>query len=68
MQKKLNLPDSKVIKTVSSHANTSAASIPLALAFGVESGKIKPGHLLALEAIGGGLTWGASLVRYGRPD
>ena len=68
MQKKLNLPDNKVIKTVSEHANTSAASIPLALAFGVESGKIKPGHLLALEAIGGGLTWGASLVRYGRPD
>ena len=67
MQKKLNLPDNKVIKTVSEHANTSAASIPLALAFGVESGKIKPGHLLALEAIGGGLTWGASLVRYGRP-
>ena len=67
MQKKLNLPDNKVIKTVSAHANTSAASIPLALASGVESGKIKPGHLLALEAIGGGLTWGASLVRYGRP-
>ncbi len=67
MQKKLNLPDEKVIKTVSEHANTSAASIPLALNYGVESGKIKPGHLLALEAIGGGLSWGASLVRYGRP-
>ncbi len=68
MQKKLNLPDEKVIKTVSAHANTSAASIPLALDFGVKSGKIKPGHLLALEAIGGGLSWGASLVRYGRPE
>jgi len=67
MQKKLNLPDEKVIKTVSLHANTSAASIPLALTSGVESGKIKSGHLLALEAIGGGLSWGASLVRYGRP-
>ncbi len=67
MQKKLNLPDRKVIKTVSHHANTSAASIPLALNSGVESGKIKSGHLLALEAIGGGLSWGASLVRYGRP-
>ena len=68
MQKKLNLPDEKVIKTVSAHANTSAASIPLALNYGVTSGKIKSGHLLALEAIGGGLSWGASLVRYGRPD
>ncbi len=67
MQKKLNLPNEKVIKTVSHHANTSAASIPLALNTGVESGKIKSGHLLALEAIGGGLSWGASLVRYGRP-
>ena len=68
MQKKLNLPNEKVIKTVSEHANTSAASIPLALDFGVKSGKIKSGHLLALEAIGGGLSWGASLVRYGRPS
>ena len=67
MQKKLNLTDEKVIKTVSHHANTSAASIPLALTSGVESGQIKSGHLLALEAIGGGLSWGASLVRYGRP-
>ena len=67
MQKKLKLPDKKVIKTVSHHANTSAASIPLALTSGVESGQIKSGHLLALEAIGGGLSWGASLVRYGRP-
>ena len=67
MQKKLNLADEKVIKTVSTHANTSAASIPLALAAGVEAGKIKPGHLLALEAIGGGLSWGACLVRFGRP-
>ncbi len=67
MQKKLKLPDEKVIKTVSHHANTSAASIPLALTSGVESGQIKSGHLLALEAIGGGLSWGASLVRYGRP-
>ena len=67
MQRKLNLPDEKVIKTIFHHANTSAASIPLALNSGVETGKIKSGHLLALEAIGGGLSWGASLVRYGRP-
>jgi len=67
MQKKLRLPAEKVVRTVASHANTSAASIPLALSEAVADGRVQPGHLLAFEAIGGGLSWGASLVRYGRP-
>jgi 3-oxoacyl-[acyl-carrier-protein] synthase-3 len=48
---------------VSEHANTSAASIPLAWAKAVEDGRIKPGQLLLIEAMGGGLTWGACVVR-----
>ena len=67
MQKKLNLPEDRVVRTVHKHANTSAASIPLALSEAVHDGRIKAGDLLALEAIGGGLAWGASLVRFGRP-
>ena len=67
MQKKLNLPADRVVRTVHKHANTSAASIPLALSEAVHDGRIKAGDLLALEAIGGGLAWGASLVRFGRP-
>ncbi len=67
MQKKLGLDEKKVIKTVSNHANTSAASIPLALFDAIKSKKVKSGDLLAFEAIGGGLSWGASIVRYGRP-
>jgi 3-oxoacyl-[acyl-carrier-protein] synthase-3 len=67
MQKKMGLPDSQVVKTVHDHANTSAASIPLALAEAVGDGRITNGQLLAFEAIGGGLVWGAALVRYGRP-
>ncbi|MGC6452460.1 MAG: beta-ketoacyl-ACP synthase III [Candidatus Puniceispirillaceae bacterium] len=67
MQKKMNLPDSQVVKTVHAHANTSAASIPLALAEAVGDGRICDGQVLAFEAIGGGLVWGAALVRYGRP-
>ena len=67
MQKKLGLPAEKVVKTVAEHANTSAASIPLALSQAVSDGRVKSGDLLAFEAIGGGLSWGASLVRYGRP-
>jgi len=53
-----------VIVTVQDHGNTSAASIPLALSVGVESGKIKPGQLLVTEAIGGGLAWGAVVLRW----
>jgi 3-oxoacyl-[acyl-carrier-protein] synthase-3 len=64
MAKKLNMPMDKVITTVQTHANTSAASIPLALNHGVKSGKVKPGDLILHEAIGGGLVWGAGLVRY----
>ncbi len=62
--RKLNLPPDRVISTVSQHANTSAASIPLALNTALEDGRIKPGHLVLLEAMGGGLTWGAALLRW----
>ena len=60
---RLGIDEAKVISTVAEHANTSAASIPLALAQGVADGRIKPGQLLLLEAMGGGLTWGACVVR-----
>ena len=62
--RKLNLPPEKIVVTVDRHANTSAASIPLALAEAVDSGRVKPGHLLVLEAMGGGFTWGAGVVRW----
>ena len=61
--KKLGLPDERVIVTVDKHANTSAASIPLALAVAMEEGRAKPGQLVLLEALGGGLTWGSALLR-----
>ena len=61
---KLGIPPEKVIVTVDRHANTSAASVPLALAEGVTSGRIKRGDLVMLEAMGAGFTWGASLVRW----
>ncbi|MBL8628432.1 MAG: ketoacyl-ACP synthase III [Rhodospirillaceae bacterium] len=60
---KLNLDPAKVIITVDQHANTSAASIPLALNQGVTDGRIKPGQLVLMEAMGGGFTWGSALVR-----
>ena len=62
--KKLGLPPHRVVVTIERHANTSAASIPLALAEAVGDGRIKPGHLVLMEALGGGLSWGASLVRW----
>jgi 3-oxoacyl-[acyl-carrier-protein] synthase-3 len=62
--RKLGLPPEKVIVTVDRHANTSAASVPLALDTAVRDGRIKPGDLLVLEAMGGGFTWGAAVVRY----
>ncbi|MGF1605478.1 MAG: beta-ketoacyl-ACP synthase III [Rhodothalassiaceae bacterium] len=62
--KKLGLPAEKVIVTVDRHANTSAASVPLALDQAVRDGRIRRGDLLLLEAMGGGFTWGACLVRY----
>jgi 3-oxoacyl-[acyl-carrier-protein] synthase-3 len=61
--RKLGLPPEKVIITVDRHANTSAASVPLAFDTAVRDGRIKPGDLVMFEAMGGGFTWGASLVR-----
>ncbi len=61
--KKLGLPPEKVVVTVDRHANTSAASVPLALDTAVRDGRIKQGDLVMLEAMGGGFTWGASLLR-----
>lgn len=61
--KKLGLPPEKVVVTVDRHANTSAASVPLALDAAIRDGRIQPGHLVMLEAMGGGFTWGASLLR-----
>ncbi len=62
--RKLGLPPEKVIVTVDRHANTSAASVPLALDVGVRDGRIKRGDLIVLEAMGGGFTWGAAVVRF----
>ena len=60
---RLGLDEDKVVSTVERHANTSAASIPLALAEAVNDGRINPGQLLLLEAMGGGFTWGACVLR-----
>ncbi|WP_434732489.1 beta-ketoacyl-ACP synthase III [Wolbachia endosymbiont of Zygogramma bicolorata] len=62
--KKLDFPIEKVINTVDKHANTSAASIPLALDYAIQESKIKSGNLVLLIAIGAGLTWGSVLLRY----
>ncbi|TCH96378.1 ketoacyl-ACP synthase III [Roseococcus sp. SYP-B2431] len=64
MGRKLGLSPDRVVKTVDRHANTSAASVPLALAEAVGDGRIRKDDLVLLEAIGGGLTWGAALVRF----
>jgi 3-oxoacyl-[acyl-carrier-protein] synthase-3 len=61
--RKLGISADKVIVTVDSHANTSAASVPLAYDTAVRDGRIKPGDLVMFEAMGGGFTWGASLAR-----
>ena len=61
---KLGIPREKVVMTVERHGNTSAASIPLALDVARRDGRIKPGDLVMLEAIGGGFTWGSALVRW----
>jgi 3-oxoacyl-[acyl-carrier-protein] synthase-3 len=61
--RKLGIPIDKVVSTVADHGNTSAASVPLALDTAVRDGRIKPGDLVLMEALGGGLTWGAALVR-----
>lgn len=62
--RKLGLPAERVVITVDQHANTSAASVPLALDTAVRDGRIKRGDLLVLEAMGGGFTWGAAAIRY----
>ncbi|MGQ3102222.1 MAG: 3-oxoacyl-ACP synthase [Alphaproteobacteria bacterium HGW-Alphaproteobacteria-17] len=61
--KKLGLPSERVVLTVDQHANTSAASVPLALDLAVRDGRIKRGDLVVLEAMGGGFTWGAAVLR-----
>ena len=61
--RKLDLPADKLVVTVDRHANTSAASVPLAFDVAVRDGRIKPGNLVMIEAMGGGFTWGASLLR-----
>jgi len=61
---KLGIADEKIVVTVDRHGNTSAASIPLALAEAKADGRIKPGNLVLLEAMGGGFTWGSSLLRW----
>ena len=61
--RKLGLPMDRVVVTVDRHANTSAASVPLAFDTAVRDGRIKPGHLVMFEAMGGGFTWGACLAR-----
>jgi 3-oxoacyl-[acyl-carrier-protein] synthase-3 len=60
---KLGLDDHKVVSTVAEHGNTSAASVPLALAVAIEDGRVKQGDLVLIEAIGGGFAWGAALIR-----
>jgi 3-oxoacyl-[acyl-carrier-protein] synthase III len=62
--RKLNLSPDKVVVTVDQHANTSAASVPLALDTAVKDGRIKHGDLIVLEAMGGGFTWGAAVIRF----
>jgi 3-oxoacyl-[acyl-carrier-protein] synthase III len=62
--RKLGLPRDKIVMTIERHANTSAASIPLALREAAGDGRITPGDLVLMEALGGGLSWGASLVRW----
>ena len=62
--RKLSLPSEKVVMTVDRHANTSAASVPLALDHAVRDGRVQPGQIVVLEAMGGGFTWGAAVIRY----
>jgi 3-oxoacyl-[acyl-carrier-protein] synthase III len=64
MARRLELPMEKVVVTIGTHGNTSAASVPLALDTGIRDGRVKRGQLLLLEAFGGGFTWGSALIRY----
>jgi 3-oxoacyl-[acyl-carrier-protein] synthase-3 len=61
---KLGLPPERVVMTLEQQGNTSAASVPLALDAAVRDGRIQPGHLVMLEAVGGGMTWGSALLRW----
>ena len=61
---RLGIPRDKVVVTVDLHGNTSAASIPLALAVAVKDGRIKSGDMVMIQAMGGGFTWGAALIRW----
>ena len=63
-QRKLGLPAEKMVVTIDRHANTSAASIPLALAEAAGDGRIKPGQIVLVEGMGGGFTWGSALIRW----
>ncbi len=65
---KMKFDKTKIISTISQHGNTSAASIPLALDYSIKKGKVKNGNILALQAIGGGLAWGTSIVKIGHPN
>src|SRR3977135_730538 len=60
--RKLGIDPSKLVITTHTHANTSPASVPLALDLAIRDGRIKPGHKVMLQGVGGGFTWGASLV------
>ena len=62
--KKLHMPAERVVTTIATHANTSAASIPLALATAAKDGRLKRGQIILLDAMGGGFTWGAAVVRW----
>ncbi|MBA2466594.1 MAG: 3-oxoacyl-ACP synthase, partial [Sphingomonas sp.] len=62
--RKLGVSTDKIVVTVDRHANTSAASVPLALDVAVKDGRIQRGDLIVLEAMGGGFTWGAAALRY----
>ena len=63
-QRKLGLPMEKMVSTIDRHANTSAASIPLALAEAADDGRIKPGQIVLIEGMGGGFTWGSAMIRW----
>ena len=67
LQKKLNMPDERIVRTVDRHANTSAASIPLAFDEVMRKDMISAGDIVAFEGIGGGLAWGAAIARIGKP-
>ena len=65
---KVKIHQNKIISTIAIHGNTSAASIPLALDVAIKKGKIKNGNILALQAIGGGLSWGSLILKIGKPN